>query len=67
MASNYRLILGGTEIHLDPSHQWTDEELWSLLRASTPKSLPVQGGGSVTFMPGPGVAVVRHEAGGQVF
>lgn len=68
MTSNYKLIIGGSEVQLDPGLQWSDAELWDLVKATVPKKLPVLGGGAVTFMPGPGVAIVREESrGGPVF
>lgn len=68
MTSYYRLIIGGSELALDAGEQWTDDDLHDMLRMSEPQVLPLAGGGAVSFVPGPGVAVVREEASGrQVF
>lgn len=68
MTSYYKLILGGSEYALDPGKQWDDSELRALLGDPSPVSFPIAGGGQITVVPGPGIAVLREESSGaQVY
>ena len=64
MTSYYKLIVGGSELTLDPEAQWDDATLRDFLSQRNPLSFPLAGGGQVSVVPGPGVAIVREEGNG---
>ncbi|GGL77163.1 hypothetical protein GCM10009706_14540 [Curtobacterium citreum] len=60
MKSIYRIIIGGAEIALDPNQAWDDKQLRDHLASPTPVTLKTADAGTVTFIPGPGIAIVRE-------